>query len=70
VKGGVQRAFLDAKHVVRGTFDPSRDGVAVGAPPAHGLEDEEVERATENFDAGVSHVPIEFLCKAIMGKLP
>src|ERR1700756_3293616 len=50
VEGGVERALLDAEDVVGGLFDPAGDAVTVRRSPAYGFEDQEVERAAEDFD--------------------
>src|SRR5436190_5414775 len=49
VKRGRQRAVLDLEHVVRPMFDRVRDGVPVRRAEHQRLEDQQVERALEQF---------------------
>src|SRR6185503_21298580 len=57
-QGGVERAFLDTKHVPGRVFDPASDGVAVGGAEQQGLEDEDGQRALEEVVRVALHVPL------------
>jgi hypothetical protein len=53
VKGGVERTRVNLQHVPRAIPDELRDPIPVPGAPAQGLQNEEVERALQQLDAGV-----------------
>src|SRR3954469_3467935 len=57
VERGIERALLDAEHVVGGGLDPAGDPVAMHRAPGERLENEELDRALQ--EAGVFGEHIE-----------
>ena len=48
---GVQGPLLDLQDIIRSHFDGLGDAVAVGGTQEQGAEDQQVQRALEQFDA-------------------
>src|SRR5258707_216187 len=51
VKGWIEGALLHQEHVIRATLDRFRDGMAVRGSPSQRAQNQEVERALQEFDA-------------------